>query len=110
MVKFRRSGEIVQFTRIRSRDEYWFQNGLEEMVRPARLELATPSFVGWCSVQLSYRRARGRSGTFNYSSEEIGSESRVAEIGWKYSVKKCNRSILETSGRVLQGCSYLRAT
>ena len=27
MVKFRCSGEIAQFTRIRSRDEYWFQNG-----------------------------------------------------------------------------------
>ena len=27
-------------------------------MRPERLELPTPSFVGWCSIQLSYRREK----------------------------------------------------
>src|SRR5438552_19113246 len=58
------------------------------MVRPARLELATPSFVGWCSVQLSYRRARGRCGTFNYSSEEIGPETSAAKKRWREMSRK----------------------
>src|SRR5579871_2876439 len=36
------------------------RDGGEGMARPKRLELLTPRFVVWCSIQLSYgRRARG---------------------------------------------------
>ncbi len=37
-------------------------NYLKEMVTRARFERATPSFGGWCSIQLSYR-ARNPGGT-----------------------------------------------
>ena len=30
-----------------------------EMARPERFELPTPRFEAWCSIQLSYGRARG---------------------------------------------------
>ena len=34
------------------------------MVTRARFERATPSFGGWCSIQLSYRATLGRSAGF----------------------------------------------
>ncbi len=33
-------------------------NYLKKMVTRARFERATPSFGGWCSIQLSYRASR----------------------------------------------------
>ena len=37
-------------------------NYLKCLARPKRFELLTPRFVVWCSIQLSYGRARSETG------------------------------------------------
>ena len=43
------------------------------MALPARIELATPSLEGWCSVQLSYRSKNGGCGGDRTHDPEIKS-------------------------------------
>ena len=69
------------------------------MVTRARFERATPSFGGWCSIQLSYRA------TVDGRAADVGRREVGAPFGRGLPVEDCIASIADTirSVRTLSG-------